>query len=119
MPVSSTTEYIGESRDVVEKFDGKQLVYVSWDHHQLFAASFLICVPPETRFADLVSASIAPLIAQDPDAAKIAWDEVEWLLGNAPFTPDFDQSLADNGIVHKASLRMRTPALNSVCGSAA
>ena len=119
MAVTSTKPYVGVPRDSVEHFDGKQLVYVSWDHHLLFAAPFLLCVPPETRFDDLVQQSLVPLLAPDPDAEAIDWAQVEWLMANEPFAPRFESSLADNGIVHKANLRMRTPELNTVCGGAA
>ena len=115
MAVKSTKEYIGVPRDVVEKFNGRQLVYVSWDHHLLFAAPFLICVPPETTFGEMLEQSLKPLLAPDSDSEKIDWSNVSWLMANEPFSPDYDASLADNGIVHKANLRMQTPGLNSVC----
>ncbi|MGE0482557.1 MAG: phenol hydroxylase subunit P4 [Gammaproteobacteria bacterium] len=118
MPVSSTKPYIGVPRDRVENFNGKQLVYVSWDQHLLFAASFLVCVPPATTFRQMIEQNVVPLIAPDPDAAAVDWDAVQWLMSNRPFTPDWDASLAANGIVHKASLRMLTPGLNSLCGAA-
>jgi phenol/toluene 2-monooxygenase (NADH) P4/A4 len=116
MAVTSTKEYIGVPRDVVENFNGNQLLYVSWDQHLLFASSFLICRSPETTFRDMVETNLLPLIAADPDAEKVQWDEVKWLMGNKPWTPDWDASLADNGIRHKAHLRFQTPGLNSICG---
>ncbi|MDI4665630.1 phenol hydroxylase subunit P4 [Xanthobacter autotrophicus] len=114
MTVSSTKPYGGIPRDLEANFDGHQLVYVSWDHHLLFAAPFLICVPPETTFRELVEGPLAALLAPDPDAAAIDWSKAGWLKANAPFTPDFKRSLKENGITHKSQLRLRTPGLNSL-----
>lgn len=114
----STKEYIGVPRDKVENFLGNQLVYFSWDHHLLFAASFQICVPPQMSFRDLIQGPVSQLLAADPDATAIDWPAVEWLKGTEPFTPDFDKTLEENGIGHKDQLRMRTPGLNTLCGGA-
>lgn len=114
MPVAAIKEYVGVSRDQVANFHGKQIVYVSWDHHLLFAAPFLICMPPETPFREFVEGPLKALVSPDPDAAAIDWSKVEWLKSNAPWTPDFDASLAANGIGHKDQLRIRTPGLNSL-----
>ncbi len=116
MPVVSRKEYIGVPRDRVENFDGKQLIYVSWDQHLLFAASFMLCLPPETPFREMVEQNVVALIGADPDADKVEWEKVSWLKGNEPWKPDWDASLADNGIDHKTHLRFQTPGLNTVCG---
>lgn len=112
----SMKEYVGVPRDRVDNFLGNQLVYFSWDHHLLFAAPFLLCVPPQMTFAELVQGPVSQLLAPDPDAAAIDWQGVEWLKGAEPFTPDFDRALEENGIGHKDQLRMRTPGLNTLCG---
>ena len=112
----SMKEYVGVPRDKVDNFLGNQLVYVAWDHHLLFATSFQLCVPPQMTFAELVQGPLTQLLAPDPDAAAIEWEEVEWLKGNEPFTPDFSKTLEENGIGHKNQLRMRTPGLNTLCG---
>ncbi|ACO79237.1 Multi-component phenol hydoxylase, gamma subunit; LapO [Azotobacter vinelandii CA] len=114
MPVTARKTYLGVPRDRVENFHGKQLVYVSWDHHLLFAAPFLLCLSPQTPFGDLVQKALLPLLQADPDAAAIDWRQVEWLKDNRPWTPDFGRSLADNGIGHKDQLRLRTPGLDSL-----
>jgi phenol hydroxylase P4 protein len=119
MSIASRKPYVGESRDRVEGFHGKQLVYVSWDHHLLFAAPFLICVPPQMPFDEFVAGPLSALLQPDPDAAAIDWTQVQWRKANAPFQPDFDRSLADNGVGHKVQLRFHTPGLNQVCGAAA
>ncbi len=115
MPVVALKEYVGVARDRVENFNGKQLVYVSWDHHLLFAAPFLLCLPPQTTFAELIQVALEPLLQADPDTAAINWRTVQWLKGNQPWVPDFDLSLTDNAIGHKDHLRFSTPGLNTIC----
>lgn len=115
MPVATLGDYTAVPRDRVENFAGKQLLYVSWDRHLLFAAPFLLCLPPETPFGEMLESALQPLLQADPDAAAIDWQAVEWLKGNRPWVPDFNTSLAANGIGHKEQLRLCTPALNSLC----
>jgi phenol hydroxylase P4 protein len=100
MSVKSTKEYVGVSRDTVDGFGGKQITYVSWDHHLLFAAPFLICTPSDTPFREFVEGPLSALIEPDPDAAQVDWQAVEWLKGNEPWVPDFDKTLVENGIQH-------------------
>lgn len=114
MPVAAMKEYVGVPRDRVANFNGKQLVYASWDHHLLFAAPFLLCIAPQMTFRELVEGPIAALVQADPDAKNVDWTQVEWLKSNQPWTPDFDRSLADNGIGHKDQIRFRTPGLNTL-----
>ncbi|MDD2990817.1 MAG: phenol hydroxylase subunit P4 [Zoogloea sp.] len=118
MPVVAIKEYTATPRDRVENFNGKQIVYASWDRHLLFAAPFLLCLPPETPFGELVKGPLSMLVQPDPDAAAIDWTAVEWLKSNQPWTPDFNASLAANGIGHKDQLRFRTPGLNSLAPAA-
>lgn len=118
MTVKSKKDYVGVPRDLVANFGGNQIVYLSWDKHLLFAAPFLICVPPEMPFREFVAGPMTALLAPDADTGAIEWDKVEWLMANHPFVPDFDRSLAENGIAHKAQLRFRTPGLNSIMGAA-
>lgn len=114
MAVHAIKDYSVPPRDLMSNFHGKQIVYVSWDRHLLFAAAFLICVPTETPFKEFVEGPLSALLQLDPDAASIDWTTVEWLKSNEPFAPDFAKSLADNGIRHKDQLRIRTPGLNSL-----
>lgn len=114
MAVTALKPYIAEPSDPAEKYDGKQLVFVSWDHHLLFAAPFLLCLPTDTPFRALVEGPLTALLAPDPDAAKIDWASVKWLRANKPFAPDFDRTLAENGVRHKDQLRIQTPGLNSL-----
>ncbi len=118
MAVAAIKEYTAVPRDGVANFHGKQLVYASWDHHLLFAAPFLLCVPPGMPFGELVSGPLSMLVQADPDAAAIDWKRVEWLKANQPWVPDFNASLEANGITHKTQLRFRTPGLNSLSAAA-
>ncbi len=117
MPVVARKEYVGVARDRVENFNGKQLVYASWDHHLLFAAPFLLCLEPQTTFAQLLDTALVPLLQADPDAAQIDWQNVQWLKDNQPWVPDLDGSLVANGIGHKGQLRFKTPGLNTLCAT--
>lgn len=116
MAVTSPKEYIGVARDRKEEYGENQLVYVSWDHHLLFAAAFTIHIPSKATFRELIEGPVTALIQSDPDAGKIEWDKVQWFLSNEPFTPDFDKSLEENGVGHKYQIRFATPGLNTVCG---
>jgi phenol hydroxylase P4 protein len=114
MAVVALKEYVGVSRDRVENYHGKQLVYLSWDHHMLCAAPFMFCVEPQMTFGDLVRGPLAALLQSDPDSASVDWDKVEWQKTGQRWTPDFARSIADNGIGHKEQVRFRTPGLNSL-----
>jgi phenol hydroxylase P4 protein len=114
MPVAAMKDYVGVPRDLVANFNGKQLVYVSWDQHLLFAAPFLLCVSPQMLFKEMVEGPLKMLVQPDPDGASVDWAKVEWLKSNQPWTPDFDASLADNGVGHKDQIRFRTPNLHTL-----
>jgi phenol hydroxylase P4 protein len=51
-----------------------------------------------------------------PEFKQIDWDKAEWLKSGQPFKPDFDKSLAENGLGHKDALRLRTPGLTGIKG---
>lgn len=118
MAVKSTKPYIGVSRDAVANFNGKQIVYVCWEQHLLFAAPFMTVVEPAMRLRDYLDSVIKPLIQPDPDGAAVDLTRVDWVKSGQPWQPDFDASLADNGIVHKEQIRFRTPGLNSLLAAA-
>lgn len=112
-----TPDYHGEMKDSVEKFHGNQLLNIGWDRHMLFAAPICIPVPPQMPFGALVKEVLPNLYGAHPDFAKIRWDEVKWLSSGKAFVPDLAKSLAENGLVHKAVIRFRTPGLNGINGS--
>ena len=62
MAVTSLKEYIGVARDRVENYGGKQIVYLSWDHHLLFAAPLMLCLPPLVWWLGIASPWIAVLL---------------------------------------------------------
>lgn len=115
--VAAIKEYIGENKDSADKFRGAHLIYVGWDRHLMFCAPFCFPLPPTLPFGALVKDVIAGPFSAHPDWKQIDWSKVTWLKGGKPFTPDFDKSLADNGIGNKDSLRFATPGLNGIKGS--
>ena len=114
MPVKAKKEYIGVARDSVSNYKGMQIVYASWDHHLLFAAPFLLFVSPQMRFSELLSGPLSALLQADPDAQKIDWTQVQWMKSTEKWTPDFNKTLAENGIGHKDQIRFQTPALRTL-----
>lgn len=110
--------YTGEMKDRVENFHGQQLLFVGWDRHLMFCAPHCVPVSPSIRFRELFEGVIAPMYSAHPDWANVTLETVEWLRSSAPFTPDFDASLEQNGLSHKALIRLRTPGLNGIGGSA-
>ncbi|MBS1191405.1 MAG: phenol hydroxylase [Rhodocyclaceae bacterium] len=114
MAVTSTKPYVGVPRDRVENFNGKQIVYVGWDQHMLFSTPFMIVVEPGMKLGDMLQNAVRPLMQPDPDAPAVDFGKVEWLKGKQPWTPNFEASLADNGIRHKQQLTFRTPGLNTL-----
>jgi phenol/toluene 2-monooxygenase (NADH) P4/A4 len=44
-------------------------------------------------------------------------EAIEWYRGSERFRPDFGASLTENGLGHKAVLRLRTPGLMGIGGS--
>lgn len=118
MAVASTKPYVGVPRDTVANFAGKQIVYVCWDQHLLFAAPFMLVVEPGMRLGDFLENVVKPLMQPDPDAAAVDFAKVQWHKGKQPWTPDFAATLAENGIGHKEQLRFATPGLNTVLAAA-
>ncbi|TXH35061.1 MAG: phenol hydroxylase [Burkholderiaceae bacterium] len=121
MSVTAIGEYIGEPRDVVANYHGNQLLYICWDRHLMFAAPFIFAVPPDMKFGDVLTQFVAPVIAPHPDAANIDWRKTTWerdgAQGDQPWQPDFDGTVAGNGLVHKTWLRFRTPGLDGLGGT--
>ncbi|MDR1967215.1 MAG: phenol hydroxylase subunit P4 [Burkholderiaceae bacterium] len=118
MPVTSTKPYVGVARDLVGNFLGKQIVYVCWDQHLLFAAPMMLVVEPTMLLKDLLDQVWKPLLGADPDVAALKWEQAQWLKSNRPWKPRLEASIADNGIDHKEQLRLRTPELNSLRAAA-
>jgi phenol hydroxylase P4 protein len=109
--------YHGDMKDTVDKFHGNQLLGIGWDQHLMYATPLCIPVQPQMPFGALVTQVLPTLFGQHPEFAQIDWSRAEWRRSGEPFTPAFDQSLTDNGIGHKASLRFRTPGLTGLAGA--
>lgn len=109
--------YQHQAKDKLENFHGNQLVYVNWDKHLLFAAPFTLMVPQDMTFGALLTDVLPNAFGQHPEWCAIKWQNVHWLLDNEPFTPDFSQVLADQGVKHKSFLRFQTPDLKGIDGA--
>ncbi len=116
MSVTSLGAYEFEPRDALARYRGKQLVYINWERHRMFSRPFVIAVSPETPFRTLVDDYISSY-AYHPDYERIDWDKVVWRNSEEVFTPNFDKSLAANGIGHKDLIRFTTPGLDGLNGT--
>ncbi len=103
-------------RDSLDKFGGNMLVYTYWEDHSMFCAPMSWPLPAGMPAGALVQEVIAPHIAAHPDAAKIEWDKVEWILDDKKIDLDLTKSLEENGFEHKSLLRFITPGLTGYKG---
>lgn len=119
MPVQAIRpDYVGEVKDRVELFHGKQLIYIGWDQHNMICSPIALPLPSAMPFGDLVDKVLpTTAFAAHPDWPKIDWSQVEWLRSSQPFKPDRAKSLADNGLGHKSLIRFKTPGLSGINGS--
>jgi phenol/toluene 2-monooxygenase (NADH) P4/A4 len=117
MAVAAISEYKFPMKDAVENFHGSQLVFIGWDKHLMFYARAAFPLPPQMKFSDLFGGPLAQYYSQHPDFEKIDWSTVTWMKDGKPFKPDYDKSLAENGIGHKDLLRFQTPGLDGLFGS--
>ena len=78
---------------------------------------FAWALSPSMRFGDIISGIFPQAFGAHPDFEKVDWSKVEWLKSGSPWKPDFEKSLAENGLRHKDGLRFRTPGLNGIKGS--
>ncbi len=112
MAVKALYDYQNPAADTQDKFHGNQLLYVGWDDHLMFCAPFAYCLPPSTKFSELVEKHLPFSYSRHPDWAKIDFSKVVWLKSGQPFQPDMNKTLAEQGIKHKDALRLQTPGLN-------
>jgi phenol/toluene 2-monooxygenase (NADH) P4/A4 len=112
--VAAVRPYAFAPADALEKFHGNQLLYIGWDQHLMFCAPFCFPLPPAMPFRAFVEQVLPGAFGYHPDFAQIDWSKAEWLKSGQPFTPDWDKSLADNGLGHKDAIRFRTPGLNGM-----
>lgn len=107
-----------EFRDAEKNFHGNRLVYLHWEKHLSFCSPIAFPLPLTMPFGAFVDAIVKPHYGSHPDFAQIDWAAVEWTIDDAAATPDFAQSLAENGLHHKSLVRFRTPGLDGYLGSA-
>lgn len=117
MTVKALSDYEFESRDALQKYKGKQLLYINWERHRMFSRPFVLALPAETPFAVIVEKYITDCYQFHPDFAQIDWSQVVWQNSNQEFTPVWTKSLQENGIGHKDLIRFTTPGLNGLAGS--
>ncbi|MBL8470489.1 MAG: phenol hydroxylase subunit P4 [Rhodocyclaceae bacterium] len=117
MAVNALKEYSFPIIDGADKFHGRQLLYVGWDHHLLFCAPFAYCLPPDTRFGDIVEKMLPHSFGYHPDWQKVDFSTATWLKSGQPWQPDMNKTLAELGLKHKDALRLQTPGLMGIGGS--
>lgn len=109
--------YEGEVADAEAKFHGNRLLYIGWEDHLMFCSPVCLPLPAAMPFGTLVSEVLPGVYGSHPDFAHIDWSRAEWRDSGQPFTPDLALSLADNGLVHKSFIQLRTPGLAGIAGS--
>ncbi|PCJ47004.1 MAG: phenol hydroxylase [Gammaproteobacteria bacterium] len=117
MTVKAIGPYPALHKDKVENFHGNQMVIIGWDRHLMIDAPMAFPLPPGMPFGAFQSEVMPAAFAAHPDWPQIDWSTVEWMLDGAPFTPDMEASLTDNGIGHKSVIRFVTPGLDGIGGS--
>ncbi len=104
-------DYPLRQQDTQDKFHGKQLIYLCWDNHLMFAAPMCIPVPPTLPFGALIRDVLPELYGDHPEFESIDWKRTVWTNSGKRFIPDVGKSLAHHGLGHKCLIRFRTPAL--------
>ncbi len=106
-------------KDSVDKFHGKQVVYVYWYGHVMVSSPMAFPLSPDMKFGDLVKEIISPMYKIEPDFKSLDFDKTEiiWEIDGKIVTPDFSKSLKENAIGHKSFVQFKTPALTGKLGS--
>lgn len=104
-------DYPLRQQDTQDKFHGKQLIYLCWDNHLMFAAPMCIPVPATLPFGALIRDVLPELYGEHPEFEDIDWKRTIWTNSGKRFIPDVGKSLAHHGLGHKCLIRFRTPAL--------
>lgn len=118
MSVKAISDYHAVPKDLVENFNGMQLLYVYWPHHLMFCAPFALLVAPDMTFGAFIDEVLKPAVASHPDAEKADFINAEWRLNEETFSPDLSATLIASGIDHKSMLTVTTPGLEGIQGSA-
>jgi phenol/toluene 2-monooxygenase (NADH) P4/A4 len=107
----SVGEYPLRQQDTEDRFYGKRLIYLGWDHHLMFSAPFCVPLPPTLPFGALVHEVLPEVFGEHPEFERIDWQRTQWFNSGKRFLPDFGKSLAHHGLEHKSLIRFRTPSL--------
>lgn len=114
MAVKAISGYTAIPNDLVENFNGMQLLYVNWQNHMMFCAPFALLVSPDATLPDVFASHIQPAIVPHPDSVQVKYDDIQWMLNGEPFEPNSIDTLVSQGIDHKSMLNMTTPGLNGL-----
>lgn len=107
-------DYPLRQQDTEDKFHGKQLLYLCWENHLMFAAPLCIPVPRTLSFGALIRDVLPELYGEHPEFEDIDWKRTQWFNSTKRFIPDVGKSLAHHGLGHKSLIRFRTPALEGI-----
>lgn len=100
--------------NAVENYGGAINLYFVWEDHLLFVCPMAVPVPPDMPFRVFVDEVMTLCYAAHPDFEKIDWEAVEWTYEGKSWKPDFDATLAENGLRHMSFFRFRTPGLTGL-----
>lgn len=117
MSVAAIGSYEFEPLDRVENFHGNLVTYWHWEEHLMYCAAVALPLPPDMPFEKVMTEVLPDVYGLHPEATRIDWSAVEWLLDGVPFKPDPAKSLRENGIGHKSVVRFRTPGLDGLAGA--
>lgn len=112
--MSHIGDYPVLQQDAEDKFHGKQLLYLCWENHLMFAAPFCIPVPRTLPFGAVIMEVLPELYGEHPEFEDIDWKRTLWFNSGKRFIPDVGKSLEHHGLGHKAIISFRTPALEGI-----
>ncbi len=107
-------EYLSANR--IEQYGGDINFYVRWEKHLMFACPSAYRAPTAMRFSDFLEQLLKPDYAAHPESVKLDFARCVWKLEKAPWQPDFDKSIADNGIGHMSYIEFNAPGLDGLHG---
>ncbi len=107
-------DYPTIQQDAEDKFHGKQLLYLCWENHLMYAAPFCIPVPRTLPFGAVIMEVLPELYGEHPEFEDIDWKRTLWFNSGKRFIPDAGKSLEHHGLGHKAVISFRTPELEGI-----
>jgi phenol hydroxylase P4 protein len=107
-------EYLSANR--IEQYGGDINFYVRWEKHLMFACPAAYRAPTAMLLKDFLALLLKPDYAAHPDCARLDFAQCVWKLDKTPWQPDFDRSIADNGIGHMSYIEFHAPGLDGLNG---